>query len=255
MKRSAIWSAVFLLAAATVACGGAEETAEPAAEPAPASEAELTGGGVAGEDESVAEPTGESGTLPLLDPNHPDANRQAPDRYRVAFDTTKGRIVVELHREWAPLGADRFYNLVRAGYYDGNRFFRVLDGFIAQFGMNGDPAVNEAWDTAAIPDDPMGEMNTRGRLTFAHGGPDTRTTQLFINLGDNLNLDNAGFPPFGEVIEGMGVIDSLYSAYGEGAPDGAGPSQGRIGAEGTPYLEREFPLLDYVEAAVVIAER
>ena len=192
---------------------------------------------------------------PLLDPMHPEANLQAPDSFRVAFDTTKGRFVVEVTRAWAPLGADRFYNLVRTGYYDGNKFFRVVDGFVAQFGMNGDPAVNEAWDMASIPDDPMGEMNTRGRLTFAHGGPNTRTTQLFINLQDNLNLDNMGFPPFGEIIEGMGVVESFYSGYGDGPPYGSGPDQTSIGSEGTAYLEREYPMLDYIESATVIAER
>lgn len=251
MKRNAIWTAVFILSLGLVACGGAEENGEQA--PAPAGEAEAT--------DSMPAPTGDVapssdvGTMPLLDPDHPDANRRAPDQFRVAFTTTKGEFLVEVHREWAPLGADRFYNLVQVGYYNGNHFFRVVDGFIAQFGMNGDPAVNEAWDDAGIPDDPMGEMNTRGRLTFAHGGPGTRTTQLFISLGDNLFLDNQGFPPFGEVIDGMDVVDSLHTGYGDGPPRGPGPDQGRIGAEGTAYLEREFPLLDYVESARVVAER
>ncbi|NKB90336.1 MAG: peptidylprolyl isomerase [Acidobacteria bacterium] len=191
----------------------------------------------------------------MLDPTHPDANRQGPDSYRVAFDTTKGRFVVEVHRDWAPLGADRFYNLVSTGYYNGNKFFRVVDGFVVQFGMNGDPAINEAWDMASIADDPQGEMNTRGRLTFAHGGPNTRTTQLFINLGDNLNLDNMGFPPFGEIIEGMDVVQSLYSEYGDGPPYGTGPDQTFIGEEGDAYFDRQYPLLDHVETAAVIAER
>jgi peptidyl-prolyl cis-trans isomerase A (cyclophilin A) len=163
--------------------------------------------------------------------------------------------VVEAHRAWAPLGADRFYSLVQTGYYNNNRFFRVVDGFVVQFGMNGVPAINEAWDLAMIEDDPAGEMNTRGRLTFAHGGPGTRTTQLFINLGDNLRLDTMGFPPFGEVIEGMDVVDSLHSAYGDGPPRGTGPDQGRIGTEGNAYFDREYPLLDYVDSASVIAER
>jgi peptidyl-prolyl cis-trans isomerase A (cyclophilin A) len=184
--------------------------------------------------------------MPLMDPDHPDSNRQAPDQYRVTFTTTKGDFVVEVHRDWAPLGADRFYNLVQVGYYNNNSFFRVVDGFVAQFGMNGDPAVNEAWDRASIPDDPMGEMNTRGRLTFA---------QLFINLGDNLNLDNMGFPPFGEIIEGMDVVDSFHSGYGDGPPRGTGPDQGLIGEDGTAYLERQYPLLDHIESARVTGER
>jgi len=252
-KRSAIRTAVFLLSIGLVACGGAEDNGGQAPEPAAANEAQPLGDPAA--PGSEAAPASDVGTVPLLDPDHPDVNRRAPDQYRAVFVTTKGEVMVEVHREWAPLGADRFYNLVRAGYYDNNRFFRVVDGFVAQFGMNGDPAVNEAWDRAGIPDDPMGEMNTRGRLTFAHGGPGTRTTQLFISLGDNLNLDNQGFPPFGEVIEGMDVVDSFHTGYGDGPPYGVGPNQGRIGEEGTPYLEREFPLLDYIESARVVAER
>jgi len=249
VKRSAIWSAVFCLALGTIACGGAEEPADTASGAAPAGEPAAVADEPAPVAAAETPPASDPGTMPLLDPDHPDVNRQAPGQYRVAFETTKGRFVVEVHREWAPLGADRFYNLVQAGYYGENRFFRVLEGFIVQFGMNGDPAVNEAWDTAAIADDPMGEMNTRGRLTFATSGANSRTTQLFINLGDNLNLDNQGFTPFGEVIEGMDVVDSLHSGYGQT------PDQGMIGAQGTPYLEREFPLLDYVEVAVVVAER
>jgi peptidyl-prolyl cis-trans isomerase A (cyclophilin A) len=253
MKRSAIWIAALLLSFGPVACGGAEETGERVPESAPAGEAELTGDTAAPAGDP--EPATDTGTVPLLDPYHPDVNRRAPDQFRVAFTTTKGEFLVEVHREWAPLGADRFYNLVQVGYYNDNHFFRVVDGFIAQFGMNGDPAVNEAWDDAGIPDDPMGEMNTRGRLTFAHAGPGTRTTQLFISLGDNLFLDNQGFPPFGEVLDGMDVADSLHTGYGDAPPRGLGPDQGRIGVEGRAYLEREFPLLDYVESARVVAER
>lgn len=252
MKRRAIWTAVFLLSIGVVACGGADETADQAPEPAPAGDPETTGNAPA--PAADPEPTSTVGTMPLLDPDHPDANRRAPDQFRVAFATTKGEFIVEVHREWAPLGADRFYNLVQVGYYNNNRFFRVVDGFVAQFGMNGDPAINEAWDGALISDDPMGEMNTRGRLTFATGGPNSRTTQLFINLGDNLNLDNMGFPPFGEVIEGMSVVDSLHMGYGDGPP-GPGPDQGRIGEQGEAYLAREYPLLDYIESARVVAER
>lgn len=253
VKRSSIWTAVLLLSIGVIACGGAEETAAPVPEPEPSGDPAPTGDVVTPAPDPA--PASAVGTMPLLDPDHPDSNRQAPDQYRVAFATTKGEFVVEVHREWAPLGADRFYNLVQVGYYDNNSFFRVVDGFVAQFGMNGDPAINEAWDRASIPDDPMGEMNTRGRLTFAHGGPDTRTTQLFINLGDNLNLDNMGFPPFGEIIEGMGVVDSFYRGYGEGSPRGTGPDQGLIGEEGTAYLERQYPLLDHIASARVVGER
>jgi peptidyl-prolyl cis-trans isomerase A (cyclophilin A) len=240
----------FLLALAVIACGGEE-----AAVPAPADEAAAPPPAAAAPAPIEAEPADVVEGNPLLDPYHPDANLTAPASFRVAFETSKGRFVVEAHRAWAPRGADRFYSLVQTGYYNENRFFRVVDGFVVQFGMNGVPAINEAWDTASIEDDPMGEMNTRGRLTFAHGGPGTRTTQLFINLGDNLNLDNMGFPPFGEIIEGMDVVDSLHSGYGDGPPYGTGPDQGRIGAEGNAYFDREYPLLDYVVSATVIAER
>jgi peptidyl-prolyl cis-trans isomerase A (cyclophilin A) len=247
---------VFALALVVVACGS-DEAAQPAAnDAAPAPDATPAPAAVDGPAEAPAsEPTSAVGTSPLLDPDHPDANRQAPSQFRAVFTTTKGEFVVEVHRDWAPLGADRFYSLVRTGYYDGNTVFRVVDGFVAQFGMHGDPAINEAWDMASISDDPMGEMNTRGRLTFAHGGPNTRTTQLFINLGDNLNLDNMGFPPFGEVIDGMDVIDSFYTGYGDGPPYGSGPDQGRIGAEGTAYFDREYPLLDRIVSTRIVSER
>ena len=257
MKRAGLrWVAMLALGMAW-ACGGAEtadesapapEESAPAATPEPAPES-------SSEPAATPDPDPAPTTDPLLDPDHPESNATAPAQFRVAFETTKGRFVVEVHRDWAPHGADRFYNLVRNGYYDGNRFFRVVDGFVAQFGMNGDPAVNEAWDMAAIPDDPDNEMNTRGRITFAHGGPETRTTQLFINLGDNLNLDTMGFPPFGEVVEGMEVVESLHADYGDGPPYGMGPDQGRIGQDGNDYLDREYPLLDAIESATIVAER
>lgn len=256
MRRSLLRALLPVILGAALACGGAESPTPEAPESgAPAAESSDTGTSAeapAAEPEPAPEPSFAS---PLMDPDHPESNQQAPDEFRVAFDTTKGRFVVEVHRAWAPRGADRFYNLVRNGYYDGNRFFRVVDGFVAQFGMHGDPAVNEAWDMATISDDPDAEMNTRGRITFAHGGPDTRTTQLFINLGDNLNLDTMGFPPFGEVVEGMEVVTSLYAGYGDGAPYGNGPDQMRIGQDGNEYLDREFPLLDAIETARIVGER
>src|SRR5262249_53892054 len=147
------------------------------------------------------------------------------------------------HRDWAPLGVDRFYHLVQSGFYDDARFFRVLSGFMAQFGMNGDPKVTAAWEPLTLQDDPVKQKNTRGMVSFAMGGPNTRTTQLFINYGDNTNLDGMGFAPIGQVVDGMAVVDSLYSGYGEGAPDGRGPDQGRIGAEGNAYLAKSFPQL------------
>jgi peptidyl-prolyl cis-trans isomerase A (cyclophilin A) len=185
----------------------------------------------------------------ILDPSR--ATERAPDRFRVRFETTRGPFVVEVTRAWAPRGADRFYNLVRAGYYDDVAFFRVIEGFMVQFGINGDPAVNAAWREARIPDDPVTQSNRRGMVTYAMAGPDTRTTQLFINFRDNQGLDGQGFAPFGRVIEGLAVVDSLYSGYGEGAPQGMGPSQGRAQSEGNAYLRGTFPRMDFIKTARV----
>ena len=182
-------------------------------------------------------------------------NAKAPDLFRARFDTSKGAFVIEVHRDWAPKGADRFYNLVKNGYYDDVRFFRVLSGFMAQFGINGDPKVNAAWEEANIQDDPVRQSNTRGMVSFAMRGPDTRTTQLFINYVDrNAQLDRMGFSPFGKVVEGMEVVDKLYSGYGEGAPQGAGPAQDRAQGEGNTYLKASFPELDYVKTARIVAD-
>jgi peptidyl-prolyl cis-trans isomerase A (cyclophilin A) len=192
---------------------------------------------------------GAAGTKGLLEPLK--LKTKAPDVFAAEFETSKGTFVIEVHREWAPRGADRFYSLVSNGYYDGVRFFRVVSGFMAQFGINGDPAVNAAWQPSTIYDDKVTESNTRGMVTFAMRGPDTRTTQIFINYVDNTRLDSMGFAPFGKIIEGMDVVDALYSEYGEGAPRGRGPAQDRIQSEGNAYLEAEFPELDYVKKAVV----
>lgn len=178
---------------------------------------------------------------------------RAPDTVRVRFETSKGPFVVEAYRAWAPNGVDRFYQLSKLGFYNGVRFFRVLDGFMAQFGVNGDPAVTAAWHDRSIPDDAVAHSNARGTITFATRGPNTRTTQLFINYRDNQNLDAMGFSPFGVVTDGMSVVDSLYSAYGEGAPDGPGPDQEIIRAQGNAYLQRAFPKLDYITKATVLS--
>ena len=154
-------------------------------------------------------------------------------------------------RDWAPIGADRFYNLVKRGFYDSARFFRVINGFMAQFGINGDPSIQTVWRTAQLRDDPVKESNRRGYITFATSGPNTRTTQLFINLVDNASLDRSGFAPFGRVVSGMDVVEKLHSGYGEGAPRGSGPDQGRVQAEGNRYLEKEFPRLDYIKMATI----
>jgi peptidyl-prolyl cis-trans isomerase A (cyclophilin A) len=176
----------------------------------------------------------------------------APDSFKVAFETSKGNFTVTAHRDWAPLGVDRFYHLVQLGFYDDARFFRVLSGFMAQFGMNGNPKVSAAWEPLELQDDPVKQKNTRGMVTFAMGGPNTRTTQLFINYKDNTNLDGMGFAPIGQVVDGMAVVDSLYADYGEGAPDGSGPSQDRIGAQGNAYLTKGFPKLDFIKTARVV---
>ncbi|MGO9628695.1 MAG: peptidylprolyl isomerase [Xanthobacteraceae bacterium] len=176
---------------------------------------------------------------------------QAPPVYRVDFDTTKGPFVIEVHRDWAPNGADRFYNLVKNGFYDNTRFFRVIEGFMAQFGVNGDPKVSAVWKEARIKDDPVRVSNKRTFVTFATAGPNTRTTQIFISYGDNSNLDSQGFAPFGQVVSGMKVVDSLYNGYGEGAPHGRGPDQGRVQSEGNAYLASAFPNLDYTKKATI----
>jgi len=176
----------------------------------------------------------------------------APEAYHVRFETTRGDVVFEIRREWAPHGADRFYNLVRTGYYDDVRFFRVVEGFMAQFGINGDPRTAVTWAQQSIPDDPMGVLsNTRGTLTFAMAGPASRTTQLFINFVDNVGLDEQGFTPIGRVVEGMDVVDRVYAGYGEMAPRGGGPAPQFILQRGNRWLRAEYPRLDYIERAVV----
>jgi peptidyl-prolyl cis-trans isomerase A (cyclophilin A) len=184
--------------------------------------------------------------------DHPDLAvlaKPAPDSFRAVFETSRGTFVIEAHRAWSPLGVDRFYHLVQDGFYDDTRFFRVVPGFVVQFGMHGSPAVSKVWDGMSITDDKAAQSNVRGAVTFAHAGPNTRTTQLFINYVDNKTLDQMGFSPIGTVVEGMAVVDSLFSGYGELAPTGDGPQSRRIGAEGNAYLLRDFPRLDYIKSA------
>lgn len=171
---------------------------------------------------------------------------KAPAVFKVRFVTTKGPFVIEVHRDWSPLGADRFYNLVKNGFFNNGHFFRVVPDFVIQFGLSPSPAVNKVWQDASIQDDPVTQSNHKGSVTFASRGPNTRTTQLFINLGENARLDGMGFSPFGTVIEGMDVVEKLYAGYGQT------PDQGRIQAEGKPYLDKEFPLLDSVKLARVV---
>ena len=190
------------------------------------------------------------GKAALMDPAA--AKEQAPTTFSAQFDTSAGPFVVEVHREWAPIGADRFYNLVKRGFFDNARFFRVIPGFMAQFGINGDPSISAVWRGARIPDDPVKQSNRKGYITFATGGPGTRTTQLFINLVDNVRLDGSGFAPFGQVVSGMNVVEKLHGGYGEGAPAGKGPEQGRVQMEGNKYLEAQFPMLDYIKMVTIV---
>jgi peptidyl-prolyl cis-trans isomerase A (cyclophilin A) len=191
---------------------------------------------------------------PLLKPNLRAERAAAPDTFVVRFTTTRGPFDVQFIRAWAPRGADRVYYLVRNRYYDGVRFFRVLPGFVAQFGESGDPRIAKIWDVRTFPDDPVKQSNARGTVTFATAGPNTRTTQLFVSFANNARLDKLGFAPLGRVVAGMSVVDSLYSGYGEGPPKGKGPDQDRMAAEGTTYVERNFPKLDWIRSAKVVHE-
>lgn len=177
---------------------------------------------------------------------------QAPAVYKAKFDTTKGSFVIEVTRSWAPNGADRFYNLVKNGFYNDVRFFRVITGFMVQFGINGDPKIAAPWREARIQDDPVIQSNKRGYITYAMAGPNTRTSQVFINFADNSSLDRQGFSPFGRVISGMDVVDKLNAEYGEGAPRGRGPDQSRVQMEGNAYLQKDFGRLDHVQSATIV---
>ncbi len=187
-------------------------------------------------------------TLPFLHPH------RAPATFRVRIETTAGSFTIEAHRDWSPHGADRFYELVRAGYYDDSRFFRVVSGRWAQFGISGDPAVAQRWRHSTIPDDPLTHPNTRTFVAFANTGPNTRSTQVYINIGDNSRNDNtAGFAPFGQVVESMDVVDKLYSGYGEHSGSGMRAGhQDEIFAGGDAYLDREFPKLDKLVRATIV---
>jgi peptidyl-prolyl cis-trans isomerase A (cyclophilin A) len=213
----------------------------------------------AGQAQSAAQPSAQKNATPTppqsrttmtTDPAllHPATlTAKAPDVYQVKFTTTKGDFVVQVTRSWAPLGSDRFYNLVKHGFFTDAAFFRVVPGFIVQFGLSASPAVNKVWQSANIKDDPVTQSNRPGYLTFATAGPNTRTTQLFINFGNNTFLDNQGFAPFGQVISGMDVVQSLYSGYGEK------PDQGAITAQGKAYLDKSFPNIDSIKSATIVA--
>jgi peptidyl-prolyl cis-trans isomerase A (cyclophilin A) len=224
---------------AAAPAGGAQPPAapaDPAAAPTPAAA-----------DPAAAAPAPAADAL--MDPSK--LTETAPATFKVNFKTTKGEFVVQVNREWSPNGADRLFNLVKNGYFKDIAFFRVVSGFMVQFGIHGDPKLNTVWREARIQDDAVKQSNTRGRITFATAGPNTRTTQLFINFGNNAQLDQMGFSPFGEVVSGMEVVDAIYSGYGEGAPRGQGPDQGRIQGEGNAYLKASFPQMDYLQSAEI----
>jgi peptidyl-prolyl cis-trans isomerase A (cyclophilin A) len=174
------------------------------------------------------------------------------DVFKVKFETTKGDFVVEVYKDWAPLGAQRFFQLVTTGFYDNSKFFRVLPGFVVQFGLAADPSLSQMMGASPIKDDPAKESNVKGTLTFATAGPNTRTTQMFVNLEDNQRLDGMGFTPVGKVVEGMSVVEGLYGGYGEGAPRGNGPDQGKIRSQGNAYLEASFPRLDGIKRTSIV---
>lgn len=238
MKTIALICTVGLLLGVVAGCAEEpkkETKAEPKAETKEASKADKS--------EEKASPG-------FADPSK--LTEKSPETFKAQFDTTKGKFTIEVTRSLSPNGADRFYNLVRSGYFKDIAFFRVISGFMCQFGVHGDPAVSAKWREASMPDDAVKGSNARGSITFATAGPNTRTTQLFINFGDNRNLDGMGFSPFGKVIEGMDVVDKINNEYGEGAPRGRGPDQGRIQREGNAYLKKDFPNLDYIKSATIV---
>ena len=210
---------IALLALAVTACGGSEE------------------------------PEPQVVRSPLLRPQN--YQETGPDSYRVRLETSEGDVVIQVHREWAPLGADRFYNLVKGGFYDDVRIYRVVEGFMAQFGLSGDPYVNQVWKSEYLVDDPVTQSNTRGRVAFAKGGRHTRTTEIFISYKDNSSLDDNQFAPIGEVIEGMEAVDAFYAAYGDGPPRGEGPYQAMASARGNEYFDSEFPELTRIVRATI----
>ena len=259
MLRETRRPVLLLIAATAVFASSCEDNAKPTLPPpggAPSSP-EKSSGPVKSEEKIIettgaeSEPEGEKNPA-LLDPSK--ATEKAPDTFQAKFTTTKGDFVIEVTRDWAPHGADRFYNMVKIGYLNNVAFFRNINGFMVQFGINGDPTVNAKWSESNIKDDPVVESNKPGYVTFAQRGqPNSRSTQVFINFGDNAqSLDPQRFAPFGLVIEGMDVVKSLYNGYGEGAPRGLGPDQMRIQREGNAYLKKNYPKLDYIKKAEIV---
>lgn len=246
-------SFTLLVALLAPACGKDEPPPPPNLAPAASALASATRGPATSAASAVKpdKPGARDGNDPLYHPEK--AKLTAPEKFRVQFETTKGNFIIEVTRAWSPKGADRFYNLVQLGFYDGVTFHRAIDDFMVQFGIHPEPAVNGAWYNAFIPDDPVIESNRRSYVTFAHAGKDSRTTQIFISYVDRQRrLDKDGFSPFGKVVEGMNVVDSLYKGYGELAPKGKGPNASRVQREGQAYIDAEFPKLDAIKKAAVV---
>jgi peptidyl-prolyl cis-trans isomerase A (cyclophilin A) len=254
---------IAVMLAALIAAAGCERKAEKAddngateqkADTAAAEKTEPKADATAEKAEQAGIPTVTDEELnPLLLDPAKATQGEAPETFKAKFITSEGDFVVEFHKEWAPIGANRAYNLIKADFYDGIAFFRVVQGFMAQFGIHANPKVSEAWKDATIEDDPVKKSNTRGMVSFAkRPQPNTRLTHLFINYGDNSALDEQGFAPVGKVVEGMEVVDKLYSGYGGGPP--TGPSQGTLTAQGNPYLQKEFPELDYIKDVVILGD-
>jgi peptidyl-prolyl cis-trans isomerase A (cyclophilin A) len=196
----------------------------------------LSGCGPSGERKEAAKP-------------RPEEPKPVPDVFEARLETSKGEIVIEVHKDWAQHGAGRFWDLIHSGFYDGARFYRVVRGYVAQFGYNGNPQIDALWQSSYLPDDPVKQSNKRGYVSFAQERPGTRTTQVFLNLRDNTALDKSGFAPFGRVTSGMDVADSLWLAYGDLPPRGTGPDPILLGAQGNAYLRAKFPRLDYIKKA------
>ncbi len=237
-----------------LAACSSEPPPEPPPEPTPAKVAKPAPAKAPAKVAPKAEPAAEATPAPDYNPAMLDASlatEEAPATYTVKFVTSKGDILIDVTRAWAPKGADRFYNLVKIGYFTDIAMFRVISGFMAQFGVHGDPNVAKVWRNAKITDDEVVETNAAGTITFATAGPNTRTTQLFMNLGDNGRLDGMGFAPFGK-LRSMDILNQVYSGYGEGAPSGRGPAQGLVQARGNAYLKAQFPQLDYILSAELV---
>ena len=233
----------------------APKPAEPAAAPSPTvapGPAPAPGAPTPTDAAKPAEGAAATSTHPAMtDPTK--ATEKAPDKFKVKFVTTKGDIIIEVVKSNSPAGVDRFYNLIKMGYFQDIAFFRVVPGFMAQFGIHGDPNVNRVWKDVGLPDEPVKGSNKRGTITFAKKGiPNSRSVQFFLNLVDNPNLDGMGFAPFGQIVQGLDVLDKINSEYGEGFPRGRGPDQMRIQAQGNEYLKKDFPNLDYLKSVEVL---